>query len=141
MHAIESGITMSAYGDATIVHDVTRVEMRRSRPAIYDRDVELCLLYEDPRSGAEHYAVRYPAGLKALPHRHSVAHTIVVVEGHLTVNGDLIGSGGYCHFPAGEVMHHAPAGDAPCVFVTIFHGPFDVEPVPVEDRGEAASGD
>jgi hypothetical protein len=37
-----------------------------------------------------------------------------------------IGPGAYAHFPAGTVMHHVPADDAPCLFVTIFHGPFDV---------------
>jgi quercetin dioxygenase-like cupin family protein len=115
------------YGNATIVDDVGSAEMRRSRQEIYDRDVELHSLYQDPRSGAEHYVVRYPAGLKALPHRHTAAHTIIVLEGQLEVNDTVVGPGSYCHFPGGEVMFHAPADDAECLFVILFDGPFDVE--------------
>jgi quercetin dioxygenase-like cupin family protein len=120
------------YGDATIIGDVTSTGMERARPPIYDRDVELRLLYQDPRSGAEHYVVRYPPGLKALPHRHSAAHTIVVLAGRLEANGLVVGPGAYCHFPAGDVMHHAPAGEEGCTFVIVFDGPFDVEVVASE---------
>ncbi|MDQ4024582.1 MAG: DUF4437 domain-containing protein [Actinomycetota bacterium] len=117
------------FGEAVVVDHLASVEMEPARPPIYDRDIELRLLYQDPASGAEHYLVRYPAGLKARAHRHSAAHTIVVLEGSLAVNDRVVGPGSYCHFPAGEVMFHAPAGDDACLFVTIFHGPFDVEPV------------
>jgi len=117
------------FGDAVVFDDLSSIEMDRSRPAIYDREIELRLLYQDPESGDEHYVVRYPAGLKAQAHRNSVPHTIVVLEGRLGVNSTVIGAGGYCHFPAREVMFHAPAGDEACLFVTIFHGPFDVEAV------------
>lgn len=105
------------------------VEVGRSRPVIYDRDIGMRLLYEDPASGAEHYLIRYPAGLGALLHRHTAAQTIVVIEGRLVVNDQTIGPGAYVHFPAGEPMFHAPAGSEGCVFVTIFHGPADVEPL------------
>jgi hypothetical protein len=50
-----------------------------------------------------------------------------VLEGQLEVNGRLIGRGSYCHFPAGEPMRHAPAGNADCLFVIVFDGPMDVE--------------
>jgi quercetin dioxygenase-like cupin family protein len=116
-------------GDVTIVDRLAALEMERSRPPVYDRDIELRLLYQDPVTGAEHYVVRYPAGLRALPHRHSSAHTIVVVEGRMVVNDAVIGPGAYAHFPAGEAMFHAPADDEGCVFVIIFHGPYDVEEV------------
>lgn len=98
------------YGRATIEDDVLSAEMGTSRQPVYDRDFELKLLHQDPRSGAEHYVVRYPPGLRALPHRHSAAHTIVVLKGRLAVNDTVVGPGGYCYFPAGEVMFHAPAG-------------------------------
>ena len=117
------------FDSAVIVDRLRDVELDESQPVIYDRPVGLRLLYEDPVSGAEHYLVRYPAGLEARRHRHSAAHTIVVLEGQLEVNGEVVGPGAYVHFPAGHVMHHAPAGDRPCLFVTIFHGRFDVEPV------------
>ena len=120
------------YGDAVIVDDVTSVEMGRSKQPVYDRDFELRLLYEDPLSGAEHYVVRYPAGLKALPHRHSSAHTILVLDGRLAVNDVVVGPGAYCHFPAGQAMFPGPGGDEGCVFVIMFHGPFDVEAVAQE---------
>ena len=117
------------FGDAIIVDELKSVGMERTRPVIYDREIELRLLYHDPASGAEHYLIRYPAGLKALPHRHSAAHTIVVLEGRLALNEDVVGPGAYCHFPPRQAMFHAPAGDESCLFVTIFHGPFDLEPL------------
>lgn len=117
------------FGDAVIFDQLDSVQMERSHPIIYDREIELRLLHQDPDSGAEHYLVRYPAGLKARPHRHGVAHTIVVLKGRLAVNSEVVGPGAYCHFPAGESMFHAPADGGSCLFVTIFHGPFDVEPL------------
>jgi quercetin dioxygenase-like cupin family protein len=117
------------HGDAIIVDGLGAAELDQTRPVIYDRDIGTRLLYEDPQTGAEHYLVRYPAGLKARVHRHTAAQTIVVLEGSLTVNDRVVGPGSYCHFPPGEPMVHAPAGDEPCLFVTIFHGPSDVEPL------------
>ncbi len=117
------------YGRAIVVDRLSSVELDRSRQVVYDREIGLRLLYEDPGSGAEHYIVRYPAGLKARMHRHSAAQTIVVLEGSMEVNGEVVGPGAYCHLPGGEAMSHAPAGDAPCLFVTVFDGPFDVEPL------------
>jgi quercetin dioxygenase-like cupin family protein len=117
------------YGQAIIVDNLSAVELGRSQPVIYDREIGLRLLYQDPDSGAEHYLIRYPAGLRARLHRHTAAHTIVVLEGRLEVNNQVIGPGAYCHFPPGVTMRHAPAEDDPCLFVTIFHGPFDVQPI------------
>jgi quercetin dioxygenase-like cupin family protein len=115
-------------GNAVIVDGLASLPLEQSQPVVYDRPIGLRLLYQEPASGAEHYLVRYPAGLRALRHRHSAAHTIVVLEGRLVANDAVVGPGAYVHFPAGTVMHHAPAGDAPCLFITIFHGPFDVQP-------------
>jgi quercetin dioxygenase-like cupin family protein len=118
------------YGRAIIVEDLRSVELGRShQPLIYDRAIGLRLLYQDPDSGAEHYLGRYPPGLKARSHRHTAAHTIVVLEGRLEVNDQVIGPDAYCHFPPGEVMRHGPTRDGPCLFVIMFHGPFDVEPI------------
>lgn len=114
---------------AVIVGSPEALHLDWSQPAIYDRPIGLRLLYRDPTSGAEHYLVRYPAGLEAQWHRHTAAHTIVVIEGRLEANDELVGPGGYCHFPAGQTMHHAPADGQSCLFVTIFDGPFDVQPV------------
>jgi quercetin dioxygenase-like cupin family protein len=114
---------------AVIVGKLDTLDLGRSSPVVYDRPIDLRLLYQDPASGAEHYVVRYPAGLVAQWHRHTAAQTIVVLEGRLEANGEVIGPGAYCHFPGGEPMHHAPAGDEPCLFITIFDGPFDVEPL------------
>jgi quercetin dioxygenase-like cupin family protein len=98
------------YGEAIILDHLDSVEMHQSHPVIYDREIGVRLLYEDPDSGAEHYLIRYPAGLNARLHRHTAAHTIVVLEGRLAINNEVIGPGAYCHFPAGETMFHAPAG-------------------------------
>lgn len=64
--------------------------------------------------------------MKAQSHRHTAAHTMVVLEGSLEANGQVVRAPSYCHFPAGELMHHAPAGDDGCLFVLIFDGPFDL---------------
>ena len=97
--------------------------------SVKNREIELRLLYEDPVSGAEHYLIRYPAGLKTKLHRHTASHTIVVLEGLLEVNGRVIGPCAYAHFPAGEPMVHAPAGGEPCTFIVIFNGPVDMSVV------------
>ena len=115
---------------ATIIDGLATLELRETSQPVYDRPFELQLLYEDPRSGAEHYVVRYPQGLVAQWHRHTAAHTIVVLEGTLEANGRIVGPGSYCHFPAGEPMHHAPPAGEGCFFVLMFDGPFDVEAVP-----------
>jgi hypothetical protein len=117
------------YGRAIVVDDLPAADLGRSRPVIYDRDIGLRLLFRDPASGEEHYLIRYPAGLGARSHRHTAAHTIVVLEGRLQVNDRVVGPGAYCHFPAGEAMYHGPADGGSCLFVILFHGPFDVEPV------------
>jgi quercetin dioxygenase-like cupin family protein len=117
------------YGDAIIFDNLDSVETRGSKIVVYDREIGVRLLYEDPQTGAEHYLIRYPAGLKARPHRHTAAHTFVVLEGRLAVNDHEVGPGSYCHFPAGEPMYHAPVGDEGCLFINIFHGPSDVEPL------------
>jgi quercetin dioxygenase-like cupin family protein len=117
------------FGEAVIVDRLRSLELESSQPVIYDREIGLRLLYRDPRSGAEHYLIKYPAGLRARRHRHTAAHTIVILDGRLEVNDQVVGPGSYCHFPAGEAMRHAPAGDSTCLFVVIFDGPFDVQPI------------
>ncbi|MFN2590673.1 MAG: cupin domain-containing protein [Actinomycetota bacterium] len=113
--------------EAIIIDRLQSLELEPARPIIYDRDIGLRLLFQDPASGAEHYLVRYPAGVHARRHRHTSAQTIVVLDGRLQVDGDVIGPMAFCHIPAGRPMRHAPAGDGPVLFVTSFDGPFDVE--------------
>ena len=115
--------------DAVIVAGLADLELEESQPVIYEQPVGIRLLYEDPDTGAEHYLVRYPAGLQARQHTHTAAHTIVVVEGALVANGRTLPAGSYVHFPAATPMHHEPAPGSACLFVTIFHGPFDVQPL------------
>ncbi len=120
------------FGNATIIDDLRSLPLQppgAAASAVYDREIALRLLHEDPASGEEHYIVRYPAGVKGRVHRHTAAHTIVVLEGKLEANGRVIGPGSYAHFPAGEAMRHQATEDGPCVFVLLFHGPFDVEVV------------
>ena len=117
------------YGRTVIVDSLRSVELAQSQSVIYDREIGLRLLYQDPDSGAEHYLIRYPAGLRTRLHRHTAAHTIVVLDGRLTVNNQVIGPGAYCHFPPGEAMRHAPAEGDSCLLVIIFNGPVDVQPL------------
>jgi quercetin dioxygenase-like cupin family protein len=114
-------------GDAVVVDAVMALEAPPKKIAVYDREIGMRLLYEDPETNAEHYLIRYPAGTKAKLHRHTAAQTIVVLEGGLLVNGKVVGPGAYCHFPPGEPMLHAPTDHESCTFVTIFHGEADVE--------------
>ncbi len=117
------------YGAAVIAGELRSMELTEpaaAAAAVYDQPIGLRLLYEDPGGGEEHYLVRYPAGLRGRRHQHTAAHTIIVLEGELDANGCVIGPGSYAHFPAGQVMRHQAAGDAACLFVVLFHGPFDV---------------
>ena len=109
------------------LRDVELAEPGAAAAAVYDRPIELRLLYQDAVSGEEHYVVRYPAGVRGRVHMHRAAHTMVVLEGRLDVNGTVIGPGSYAHFPAGEPMLHQATDEGPCLFVLLFHGPFDVE--------------
>jgi|SRR5919198_1327549 quercetin dioxygenase-like cupin family protein len=116
------------YGSAIVVDGLASLELRPSRSVIYDREIELRSLYEDPESGAEHYIIRYPAGVRTKRHRHTASHTIIVLTGRLEVNGRVVGPGSYSHFPAGQAMGHQPV-DGPCLFVIMFDGPVDVQVV------------
>ncbi len=121
-------IIATRLGNVKIAESPEHVEMNRSNPSnVYSDDIELGLVGDDPPTGGEHYLVRYRAGLQAKVHRHSAAHTIVVLEGSLVANNRVVGSGTYCYFPASEPLFHAPAGDHGCTFLILFHGPFDIE--------------
>ena len=113
--------------DPVIVADVRSLALRIAEQPAYDRPFEIRELYRDPRTGAEHYVVHYRAGTNARWHRHTSAHTIVVVSGRLMANGQRLGPGGYAHFPGGTAMLHEPAEGHECTFVLVFDGPFDVE--------------
>jgi quercetin dioxygenase-like cupin family protein len=115
---------------AVLFDGLSSLELEESQPIIYDRPIGIRMLYQDPVSGAEHYLIRYPAGLQAQRHAHTASHTIIVLAGRLSANQQMLGPLSYCHFPAGTVMHHAPADDQGCLFVTIFDGTFDVTPMP-----------
>ncbi len=129
-------LTGMEYGRATIIDGLASLELERSQSIIYDREIALRLLHEDPDSGEEHYLIRYPAGLRARVHRHTAAHTIVVLEGRLVANGQTIGPGSYAHFPPGQAMHHQSADGTACLFVILFHGPFDVQLAADEEGNE-----
>jgi quercetin dioxygenase-like cupin family protein len=116
-------------GRAVIIDRLGSLELTSpaaAAAAVYDRPIGLRLLHHDPTSGEEHYLVRYPSGLRGWAHTHTSAHTIVVLEGSLDANGQVIGPGAYAHFPAGEPMRHQAGGEDGCLFVILFHGPFDV---------------
>ena len=124
-------------GDAVVVDDLRMAALDApgaSAAAVYDRPIGLRLLHEDPNSGEEHYLIRYPAGVKGRIHRHSAAHTIVVLDGKLDANNQIIGPGSYVHFPANEPMRHQSGGDDGCLFVIMFHGPFDVQILEPSDQ-------
>jgi quercetin dioxygenase-like cupin family protein len=112
---------------AVVVEDLRSLELGETSQPAYDRPFGIRLLHEDPATGAEHYLVRYPPGLVARRHRHTAAHTVLVLEGRLSANGRVVGPASYVHFPAGEPMHHGPADGQGCLFVLMFDRPFDLE--------------
>ncbi len=126
------------FGEAVVVDGLGSAPTEPAESVVHDAPFGVRVLHRDAGSGAEHDLVEYPPGLRAQVHRHAAAHTIVVLDGRLAVNHDIIGPGGYSHFPAGEPMLHGPAGDGGCRFVTLFDGPYDVEPLNVE--AEASLG-
>jgi quercetin dioxygenase-like cupin family protein len=103
--------------------------------AVYDQPIGIRLLFQDPTSGEEHYLVRYPQGVRGRAHRHTAAHTMVVLEGQLDIGSRVVGPGSYVHFPGQTSMRHQATVDGPCLFVLIFHGPFDVEIVAESPTG------
>jgi quercetin dioxygenase-like cupin family protein len=110
-----------------VIHrDLNAIALHTTEQPAYDRPFELELLYHDQRTGAEHYIVRYRRGTRARPHRHTAAHTIIVLDGHMMVDGQLLGAGGYAHHPGDTTMLHEPATDEGCAFVLLFDGPFDL---------------
>jgi len=111
---------------AAFFDDLRALELEPREMAVYDMPIGLRQLHQDPESGAEHHLVRYPPGMKARRHTHSVAHTIVVIDGAIEVDGQVLEAGSYVHHPANTVMHHQPAPGRGCLFVIMFHGPFDV---------------
>jgi quercetin dioxygenase-like cupin family protein len=113
---------------AVLLDRLASLELEESQPEVYDHPIGLRLLYRDSSSGAEHYLVRYPQDLRTRRHRHTAAHTIIVLDGTMEADGKLLPAGSYAHFEAGTDHHHAPANGQPCLFVIIFHGPFDVTP-------------
>jgi hypothetical protein len=48
---------------AVLFDGLSSLELEESQPIIYDRPIGMRMLYQDPVSGAEHYLIRYPAGL------------------------------------------------------------------------------
>ena len=111
----------------TIVGELPSLEMRQVGMPIYDHPIGIAPLFTDPVSGAEHHLIRYPEGMRARRHRHSAAHTIIVLDGVLEADGELLRAGSYAHFPAGTPMLHQPGPGSGCLFVIVFDGPFDVE--------------
>jgi quercetin dioxygenase-like cupin family protein len=87
--------------------DLTMLELHDSQPVIYDRPIGIRQVYKDPVSGDEHYVIRYPPDLRARRHSHTVAHTVIVLDGVMEANAHRVPAGSYAHFEAGTVT---PAG-------------------------------
>lgn len=56
---------MTPEPQAVLFDGLSSLELEESQPIIYDRPIGMRMLYQDPVSGAEHYLIRYPAGLQA----------------------------------------------------------------------------
>jgi hypothetical protein len=107
-------------------HELRSLDLDEREMDVYDKPIGIRRLFEDPVSGAEHHLIRYPEGMKGRRHRHSVAHTILVLDGAIEIDGELLGPGGYAHHPANAPMLHQPAPGQGTLFVIMFDGPFDV---------------
>lgn len=120
-----------------VVRDLGTLDLPTRKLAAYDRPIGILLLNADEATGVELYVVEYPAGLVAAWHRHSVPHTMLVLTGRLTVNGDVIGPGSLARYAAGMPMHHAPADGEACRFLMAFEGESDLELIRAPVDGEA----
>jgi hypothetical protein len=86
-------MSVMQYGQSTIIDDLSSLELgapTAAGAAVYDQPIGTRLLFRDPKTGAEHYLIRYPARLRAQVHRHTAAHTILVVEGHMDASCGLL---------------------------------------------------
>ena len=105
----------------TIIMEVLKdLPLEEAAPAWYPKPIQRKILYHDPDTGARHILVRYPADLNAPAHHHNCAHTIIVLENDMIVNGRIVTPGTYCHFPAGETMLHTSTRDSDCLFLIMF---------------------
>lgn len=95
----------------------------------YAKPIRRKILRRDEQTGALHLLVNYPADLNAPAHHHSCAHTLLVLENELLINGQSYPAGTYAHFPAGEVMLHTSPPDQDRTFLLMFeaHPDFVVE--------------
>jgi quercetin dioxygenase-like cupin family protein len=125
-----------ARGGPRVVRDLGTLDLPTRKLAAYDRPIGILLLNADETTGVEVYVIEYPAGLMAAWHRHSVPHTMLVLTGRLEVNGDVIGPGSLCRYPAGIAMHHAPADGEACRFLMIFEGESDIELIQAPSSGQ-----
>jgi quercetin dioxygenase-like cupin family protein len=107
-------------------HELRSLDLDEREMDVYDKPIGIRQLFEDPVSGAEHHLIRYPEGMKGRRHRHSVAHTILVLDGAIEIDGQVLGPGGYAHHPANTPMLHQAAPGHGTLFVIMFDGPFDV---------------
>ena len=107
------------YG-TVVLAELQAVRLEEAHPPWYPKPIRRKVLYHDPGSGARHILVRYPADLNAPAHHHNCAHTIVVVEHDMIINGRVVGPGTYCHFPAGQTMLHTSTKDQDCLFLIMF---------------------
>jgi len=110
------------YG-TVVLEDLKQVTLEAVHPAWYPKPIARRVLSHNERTGARHILVRYPADLNAPAHHHNCDHTIVVVENDMIINGEVVGPGTYCHFPAGEVMLHTSTAERDCLFLIMFDGP------------------
>jgi hypothetical protein len=127
MEPDDAGAPPVGCGGAVIHERLADLPRHPDDATVYPRPVALARVHQDEATGAVHHVIRYPAGLGALAHTHRSAHTIPVLERRLVANGEVIGRGGYAHFPAGRVMRHTTTTEEPCLFVTMFDGPVTTE--------------
>jgi len=107
------------YGTA-VIESLKDLPLEDAAPAWYPRPIQRRVLYHDPETGVRHILVRYPADLNAPVHRHNCAHTILVLENEMIINGRTVGPGTYCHFPAGQRMLHTSTREHDCLFLIMF---------------------
>jgi len=105
-----------------VMGSLQNLPIEEAHPPWYPKPIQRKVLFHNPDTGVRHILVRYPADLNAPVHSHNCAHTIVVLENDMNINGQIVGPGTYCHFPAGQTMLHTSTEDNDCLFLIMFDG-------------------
>ena len=99
-------------------------------PPPFTAGCEIAVLHGAPDRPNADVFLRVPGGYRIVPHSHSSAERMVLVQGRLQVKyqgapAATLAPGDYAYGPAGRAHQGLCAGAEPCVLFIAFEGPVD----------------